>query len=100
MFIAIWEFQVKPEHRAEFERHYAGGGSWAELFRTDPAYQGTQLLRDRQTPGRYVTIDTWSDEAAYHAFKEREEARYRKLDAAFEAFTEREALVGSFEVVR
>lgn len=99
MFVVIWEFHVKPEHRAEFERHYAGNGSWAKLFRTDPAYKETQLLRDPRAPGRYVTIDMWNDEAAYHGFKEREQRRYRELDSAFEAFTEHETLIGSFEVV-
>lgn len=99
MYVVIWEFEVKPEHRAEFERHYSGSGSWAQLFRKDPAYQHTQLLRDGRSPLRFLTVDTWQSEAAYRAFKEREHAEYQRLDAAFEAFTQSERLIGTFEVV-
>jgi quinol monooxygenase YgiN len=99
LYIVIWEFQVKPQRHAEFEKHYSGTGSWAKLFRSDPAYLQTQLMRDPTVAGRYLTVDTWRDEASYHSFKQREHARYQELDAAFEAFTEHERLIGSFEVV-
>jgi quinol monooxygenase YgiN len=99
LYIVIWEFQVKPQHHAAFEQHYSGNGSWAKLFRNDPAYVETQLLRDPTVAGRYLSVDIWRDEASYQAFKEREHARYQEMDSGFEAFTERESLIGSFEVV-
>jgi len=97
--IVIWEFQVKPQHVTEFERHYSAKGTWAKLFRQDPSYKETQLLHDAKAPGRYVTVDIWRDESSYRAFKERETAAYKKLDAEFEAFTQSEKLIGAFEVV-
>jgi quinol monooxygenase YgiN len=98
MFVVIWEFHVKRDHIAEFERHYAGQGTWAQLFREDSAYKETTLLRDPKTAGRYLTTDVWQDAAAYQAFHQRSRDRYSDLDAQFAAFTERETLIGHFEV--
>lgn len=98
MFVIIWEFVVKMEHIPEFERHYAGDGAWAKLFRQDPAYFKTVLLRDPQQAGRYLTTDYWHDQSAYAAFKERARNQYLELDALFEEFTEKETLIGQFEV--
>lgn len=98
MFVVVWEFVVKPEHVSEFERHYASDGTWARLFRQDPAYHKTSLLRDPKQSGRYLTADYWHDESAYAAFKERARSQYLELDALFEEFTEKETLIGHFEV--
>ena len=99
MFIVVWEFHVKPEYVADFERHYAGHGTWAQLFREDPSYKETILLRDPKAEGRYLTTDIWASESSYHAFHHRSRERYRELDSAFEAFTASERLLGHFEVV-
>ncbi len=99
MFFVVWEFHVKSDHFAEFERHYSGTGTWAQLFREDPAYKETTLLRDPKMVGRYLTTDVWQDEASYKAFQARKRERYRELDEKFAAFTEKEALIGHFEVV-
>ena len=99
MFVVVWEFHVKPEHVVEFERHYSENGTWAKLFREDPAYRETILQRNIKTKRRYLTTDLWDSEAAYHAFQERNRERYRELDAAFDALTEKETLIGYFEVV-
>ena len=99
MFYVVWEFQVKADRVAEFERHYAGDGTWAHLFREDPAYQRTTLLRDPKAQHRYLTVDVWHDERSYQAFQDKSRERYRELDAEFAAFTESEELIGHFEVV-
>lgn len=93
----IWEFTVPAEHRDEFERHYADGGTWVQLFRRAPGYVHTQLLRDRDVPGRYVTIDRWIDESAYKAFRLNFGDEYRAVDALCEGFTRREAALGTFD---
>jgi quinol monooxygenase YgiN len=98
MFIVVWEFKVKPEHVPDFEQHYAADGTWAKLFREDPAYQQTILMRDSKTPDRYLTSDFWRDARSYHSFQQRARARYQELDAAFAVFTSSEALIGHFEV--
>lgn len=98
MFVIVWEFVVKPEHVAEFERHYSSDGAWAVLFRQDPAYHQTILLRDPKQAGRYLTADYWRHESAFAAFKESARSQYLELDARFAELTEKETLIGHFEV--
>ncbi|HEX6851144.1 MAG TPA: antibiotic biosynthesis monooxygenase family protein [Candidatus Polarisedimenticolaceae bacterium] len=93
----LWQFDVPPDRQAEFERVYGATGRWAVLFRRAPGYRGTILLRDRSVPNRYVTIDRWRSEADFEAFRQRYATEYEALDAACEALTEREALLGIFD---
>lgn len=58
-YASVWEFEVSASTEAEFRRHYGPNGSWVELFRQDPAYIETLLLKDISVPGRYLTIDRW-----------------------------------------
>jgi len=41
MFVVVWQFEVAEEKIAGFEAAYSAEGSWAQLFRTSPGYQGT-----------------------------------------------------------
>ncbi len=99
MIEVIWEFRVKPQHVAEFEINYSSLGPWATLFRSSPAYHGTKLLRDREDPLRFLTLDTWNDFAAYEGFRNEHAEQYRELDGSFERLTESERFVGIFEVL-
>jgi heme-degrading monooxygenase HmoA len=100
VWTAVWEFQVRPESIAEFERAYGPDGLWAELFRRSSAFMGTELLRDKDRAGRYLTIDRWTSREALKQFKEQFAEDYGALDRALEKLTEREALVGDFESTR
>jgi heme-degrading monooxygenase HmoA len=97
--VHVWEFQVRPGHEAEFERHYGPEGSWARLFRTAEGYGGTVLLRDTEHPGRYVTLDHWRDERAYQVFRAARAREYASLDAECEALTITERALGRLDVV-
>ncbi len=99
MIQIVWEFRVREERRGEFERHYAAGGTWAEFFRRDAAYHGTQLLHDISDPGRYITIDTWDDADSYGAFRAVNRQAYTALDQEMEALTDSETRLGVFAVV-
>ena len=99
MIEVIWEFRVKPQHVAEFEVDYSSLGQWATLFRGSPAYHGTRLVRDREDPLRFLTIDIWNDFATYEGFRAEHADRYQELDKGFEKFTDSERLVGIFEVL-
>jgi len=96
-YLAIWEFQIKPEFRAHFEEVYGPDGAWAQLFRQSPGYRGTRLIRDLTRPGRYLTLDHWSSREALHSFKQAQATEYAALDKQCESLTEREAMVGEFE---
>jgi quinol monooxygenase YgiN len=99
MIQIVWEFRVTADKRAQFERHYGPSGTWAQFFR-DPAYRGTQLLRDIEDPRRYLTIDSWNDQASYDSFREQHREEYAALDREMESLTHEEKMLGVFESVR
>ena len=96
-YLAIWEFEIKPESRAQFEEIYGPDGAWARLFRQSPDYLGTKLTRDLTCPRRYLTLDYWTSREAFHGFKQAHAAEYETLDRQCESLTEREVMVGEFE---
>ena len=96
-YIAVWEFHVKPNSVAEFERVYGPDGSWSQLFRKSFAYRGTDLLRDADRAGRYLTIDRWTSRAALQQFKQQYQEEYAALDTTCERMTASEAKLGDFE---
>ncbi len=93
----VWEFIAREDKVAEFERHYDASGAWAQLFRKNAGFQGTQLLRDAENSRRYLTVDRWESEAAYRAMRERFAKEHEALDRACEEFTELERRIGAFE---
>ena len=56
-FIIIWEFRVRTGKRRAFEKVYGPDGDWGQFFRTGKGYICTELLSDRGTPLRYLTLD-------------------------------------------
>jgi hypothetical protein len=98
-YLAIWEFEIKPESLGQFEEIYGPGGAWARFFRQSPDYRGTKLLGDLGRPGRYFTLDYWSCREAFHAFKQAHATEYAALDQQCESLTKRETMVGEFEEV-
>jgi heme-degrading monooxygenase HmoA len=97
MFLVLWEFEVKPDSEENFERIYGADGDWVRLFRTDPNFRETRLLRDPFRPRRYVTLDLWTSRDAYRAFKESHREAYETLDKKCEGLTLTERLICSFE---
>jgi heme-degrading monooxygenase HmoA len=97
MIYILWEFTVAPEYRDEFERAYRSDGEWALLFRKDPEYRETILIRDYANPQRYMTLDVWEDRNSYASFKERFAAEYQEIDQKCEALTQDERHIGTFE---
>lgn len=97
MYSLIWRFTVKPARRADFERHYGAAGTWAALFRESPGYLGTELLRDTVRNTVYVTIDRWTDAAAFAAFKTAYGAAYAALDRECESLTLHEECLATRE---
>jgi heme-degrading monooxygenase HmoA len=99
MIEIAWEFSVRAGSEGEFDRHYGPDGTWVQLFRRGAGYHGTVLLRDRQTPGRYVTLDRWQDLASFERFRSQFAADYDRTDVAMEGLTESEVRLGVFDVV-
>ena len=98
-YIALWEFQVKPDSIPAFEETYGPDGAWAQLFRQSPDYLGTELVRDLDHPGRYLTLDHWTSREALHRFKQDHQSAYSALDKQCESLTEKEVFLGDFESI-
>jgi heme-degrading monooxygenase HmoA len=95
-FVAIWEFRVADGSASRFEQLHGTDGAWVRLFGRGAGYLGSELLRDVDHPGRYVTIDRWTSEDAYRAFRLGFDAEYRTLDEEGELLTDGEQPLGSF----
>ena len=86
----MWEYDVPEPARADFERVYGADGDWARLFSASEGFLGTELFASASVPGRYLTVDRFTDEAAWHAFLAEHREAYERLDAASERLTESE----------
>jgi len=94
--VIIWEFRVRSHHVHEFLAAYGSDGTWAALFRRAPEYLGTELLRDRDDPLRFLTIDRWTSADAFTRFREQHAQQYAELDAKCADWTESERSLGTF----
>ena len=99
MFVALWEFEVKPGCEKRFLKVYGPEGDWAKLFRKDANYQETLLLHDADHPATFMTLDFWATRQAYETFMAAHAAEYEGLDAAGQGLTLRERKIGWFESV-
>jgi heme-degrading monooxygenase HmoA len=99
MFVALWEYEVKPGGEERFEKAYGPEGGWARLFRSDANYIDTRLLRDPFRPTNYLTLDFWNSREAYEQFMATHKKQYKALDAEAKEFASKERRIGWFELV-
>jgi len=97
MYLIVWEYHVKVDCTADFEKIYGESGDWVELFQKESGYAATELLRDEQDPRRYLTIDRWASQEAYEQFLVQRQNEYEALDAKCQALTENESLLGKWQ---
>jgi heme-degrading monooxygenase HmoA len=95
-FAIIWEFRVRSGMEQLFEAAYGADGDWVKLFCKSPEYVRTELIRDVNDRGRYLTIDVWKSNAAYEAFREGYRQAYKKIDGLCAEVTEAERELGKF----
>jgi heme-degrading monooxygenase HmoA len=96
MIAIVWEFIVKDEAVPVFQRAYGPSGEWAALFQQHPGYEGTTLLQDTTTRGRFLTIDRWQDEAQFNQMHRTSQQAYARLDTLFAELTLSERQLGVF----
>ena len=96
MFVVVWRFEIAEEKVSAFEAAYGPQGAWAQLFKLSPNYLGTELLRDAYIPGSYLTIDRWSSEDAFRAFRKEHDPEYEALDRSCDSMTSSETRVGAY----
>lgn len=98
MITILWEYQVKADRIAEFEKIYASNGDWAELFKKSKGFLGTKLFHSLEHPQLFTTIDQWESIKDYKAFLSQWKEEYEKLDKECEGLTEHESCLGTFGI--
>lgn len=98
-FVIVWEFHVQARKRGAFEKAYSPSGVWGAFFRTGKGYIRTELIRDREHPLRYLTLDVWDSRESYERFKKENRAEYQAIDKKCELLTASEKRVGEFLTV-
>jgi len=93
----VFSYEVRDAEA--FEAAYGADGDWAQFFRQARGYIGTELLRDVETPSRYLVVDRWETAEAYNVFAaERREEYMRRVDDTRFHY-EQELRFGTFETV-
>ena len=87
MHVMVWRFDVNPPRSTRSEAAYAADGDWARLFGTADGFLGTELFRSDSDPHRFITVDTWSDVAAWEEFRRQRAEQYAALDERCAAYT-------------
>lgn len=87
MYIRVWEYEVPADHIDDFLAVYGVDGDWAQLFRRGRGYVGTELYRSTDDGAHFVTVDRWTDRAAWGAFLEAWGETYLRLDTRFSRLT-------------
>jgi hypothetical protein len=99
VYVRIWEFQAQPGRESEFESMYGPDGEWVNLFRKSKHFVRTELYRDIETDGRYVTIDYFASQSGFQAFLKEFREDYDALDRRCESVCASEKRMGSFATV-
>jgi heme-degrading monooxygenase HmoA len=99
MFVALWEYEVKPGDEERFENAYGLHGDWARLFQSATHCREMRLVRDTLRPGVYLTMDFWTSREAYEEFLQKHRREYEEIDSAGEQLAVKERRIGWFEMV-
>jgi heme-degrading monooxygenase HmoA len=78
--VRIFEYDVAPAQADGFAAAYGAEGDWARLFARGHGYLGTELFRCVPAGSRWITVDRWTDEAAWQAFLDAWGTEYAALD--------------------
>jgi heme-degrading monooxygenase HmoA len=100
MFVALWEFEVKPGCEERFEKVYGPEGAWARLFGRHPHYHETRLVRDSFRQNVYLTMDFWSSRQSYETFMEEHKVEYQAIDTEGEELAVSERKIDWYERVQ
>ena len=98
-FVYLWTYDVREGCEREFERLYGPDGDWARFFGESEHYLGTDLLRDNERKGRYVTVDRWLSEESRRVFIREHRREFETLDGKGDRLTANEARIGDFQTI-
>src|SRR5258708_32305727 len=98
MFVALWEYEVKPGCEESFQSAYGPQVDWVRLFQSNPHFRETRLLRDLSRPRFYFTLDYWDSETSFEEFKAANRTVYAAIHPTTEHLTGSDRHVSSFSV--
>jgi len=98
MFVALWEYEVKPGCEESFQSAYSAQGDWVRLFQRDPHFRETRLLQDLSRPRFYFTLDYWDSETSFEQFKSANQPAYAAIDRMTEHLTLSERRLSAFNL--
>jgi heme-degrading monooxygenase HmoA len=98
MFVRVWQFRVPSEKADEFRAAYGPDGDWAQLFRREAGFLGTELLHSATHPNVYLTIDRWAGPEAWAAFLRAWGDEYLALDRRCKSLIVSEGEIGNFQL--
>jgi hypothetical protein len=61
----VWQFDVRPERRTDFEKFYGADGDWTTMSRRSRSFIGSSFLREFTAEPRYLLIEYWSEMLPY-----------------------------------
>jgi len=97
MLVLVFSYEARDAE--QFERVYGPEGEWAQFFRRGRGYIGTELLRDAETPSRFLVIDRWDSADAYNAFATAHRVEFMERVDDTRAYYDQELRLGTFENV-
>jgi hypothetical protein len=98
MYIIIWKYKIKVEHKEDFFSYYNSTGKWFDLFRNHKDFINIDFARSEDEEDTYITIDRWTNKESCVNFIAANSAAYKAIDSECENFTYREELIGKFIV--
>lgn len=92
MMVRVWEYEIVAGSVAEFESAYGADGAWAwaQLLASTPGFVGSALYRSVAAADRYITVDLFTSDTAWHRFLRDHADAYLQLDARTARLTLRE----------
>ncbi|MDL1894555.1 antibiotic biosynthesis monooxygenase [Sphingobacteriales bacterium CHB3] len=96
MFFRIWQIRPNPQKISEFVDVYGPNGEWARLFRLANGFVETELVQSTSDPSVYLTIDRWTDQESWEAFRVAYAVDYTALDKKCESLTTDEREIDNF----
>ena len=100
IFVYIWEYIVREEYLAEFQKIYGPEGDWVRLFKNAKGYIGTDLHQDISNSTRFISVDCWNTREDRDYFRKEYSREFELLDKHCERFTQSENLIGEFDAIR
>ena len=67
------------------------------MFEQAPGFAGTELRRENDRVGHYLTIDRWQTLADYQRFMDAFRTEYETLDTRCTRLTDADSKIGDFE---